>query len=173
MSRPRLLIALAAALALVPAAPASGATVDVLGGGLQIRAAAGEVNDLRITLASGAFTIAENGPFTALHPGFGCSAPTARRVACSAAGLSRVLIETGDGADTIVVEGDIAATIDDGAGDDRVTGGPRGDLFIGGPGNDVLAGGPGDDSFGDAGGQGADVVEGGPGLDTVDYSGRG
>jgi Ca2+-binding RTX toxin-like protein len=172
MSRSRLLIALAAALLLVPAAPAAAATVNAVGGGLEIRAGAGERNTLTVTHAAGTFTVVETGAFVPLYAGFGCSAPAPGRVTCSSAGLTRVTIEAGDGADTVTTSADFAATIDDGPGNDRVTGGPRNDLFIGSAGDDTLIGAGGDDSFGDAGGPGADTLDGAAGADTADYSGR-
>src|SRR5687768_4353000 len=64
MSRPRLLTALFAALLLAPAAPAHGATVAALGGGLEVRGAPGEVNTIRVTHASGRFVVTETSPFT-------------------------------------------------------------------------------------------------------------
>ena len=172
MSRPRLLIALAAALLLGPAAPAAATSVDVLGGGLELRAGAGERNDLHVSLGSGVLTVTEATPFTTLRAGFGCTQASAARVTCSASGVGRVFVEAGDGADTITFDADIAATLDDGEGDDVVHGGPRGDLFIGAGGDDTLFGRGGDDRFGDAGGAGADGLDGGTGRDTADYSGR-
>lgn len=86
--------------------------------------------------------------------------------------VTRLQIQTWGGDDVILFAGDLAlpATIDGGAGNDRIFGGAGNDRIQAGEGNDHVDGGAGDDyvdgSFGD------DVLIGGDGHDTL-YGGEG
>src|SRR4051812_22310820 len=71
---------------------------------------------------------------------------------CPAAGVTSIVVATGDQNDTISQVTTIASHLDGGNGNDKITGGP---------GNDVLVGGVG-----------ADTLNGGAGTDTADYSAR-
>jgi Ca2+-binding RTX toxin-like protein len=158
-------------LAFAPAA-ASAASVDLAGASLRVTAAPGEANQLVLTSAGGVLTVADSGTI-AVNAGLGCSQAAAARVTCSTTGVTSLVIDTGDGDDTLTLTGlTLPATLTDGPGDDTFVGGSGNDTFVGGSGNDALNGGPGTDSFGDAGGTGADVLIGGTGTDTADYSSR-
>lgn len=89
--------------------------------------------------------------------------------------ITSILIDTGDGDDTIVGSPDFANLVLAGDGDDVVTGGNLADTLNGNDGNDVVSGGPGDDALdgGDGndsvtGDAGDDNIIGGDGLDTLD-----
>jgi Ca2+-binding RTX toxin-like protein len=77
----------------------------------------------------------------------------------------------GSGDDVLVGPSRLAATLEGGPGDDRLTGGRENDLLAGGPGNDTLVGGPGADWF--LGGPGVDSFACGPGKDQVGDHRRG
>jgi hypothetical protein len=116
---------------------------------------------------------------------------------CPAATLDLVKVETGRGADVVVVRGErselqylqlrggrgddalttqaSAADISGGTGDDALTGGGGDDLIVGGPDEDRLHGGPGDDSL--AGDQpypraraAHDRLHGGAGRDSASWA---
>ncbi len=73
------------------------------------------------------------------------------------------------GADRLSEKGSaLAAYINGGLGDDRLTGGSGDDFLVGGAGNDRLNGGAGNDTF--IGGAGNDRITGGIGADTVFYN---
>jgi Ca2+-binding RTX toxin-like protein len=81
------------------------------------------------------------------------------------------LVSLGEGADRY--EGALsnyAATVNGGAGDDRLFGGRADDTLDGGDGDDVLDGGAGDDDL--MASPGNDVIHGGAGTDTVHVSGE-
>src|SRR5262249_55223309 len=76
--------------------------------------------------------------------------------------------------------GQVALTIDGGAGNDTINGSPGSDNLIGGDGNDVVTGGAGndtallgngDDQFIWNPGDGSDTVEGQAGNDTLQFNG--
>ena len=81
-------------------------------------------------------------------------------------GAARVVVLGGGGDDTVIA-GKLAVPVEfhGGAGNDRLTGGTKGDLLVGGPGDDVLIGGSGNDlAFG---GAGADTLLGAGGNDLL------
>jgi hypothetical protein len=100
----------------------------------------------------------------------------AGQVAVSDLGGSELVLRTGDGADTVVVQATVTAgvTVLGGAGDDVLSGGSGDDHLYGSSGHDTLLGGGGDD-IGDGGaerdyldgGDGADTLDGGDGADTL------
>lgn len=71
--------------------------------------------------------------------------------------LNTIVIDSGDGDDTITGSDDFAELLDGGDGNDIITGGA---------GDDTLDGGDGDDSI--LGGDGLDLILGGNGQDTID-----
>jgi len=131
-------------------APASAATVSSNGPVVSVRDETGTANDLAITVAGSTVTVVDTR--TAPNPGAGCSRSAPDRVTCTVAGLASLSVDAGAGDDTVTVTGTVPATIADGPGDDRMTGGGGDDVF--------------------AMGTGADVVSGGAGSDTADYSAR-
>ena len=102
--------------------------------------------------------------------------------------VSRIELAGGDGDDALRIDerngavGDIATTIDGGAGADILAGGSGAELLLGGDGNDSIDGnrgndvafmGAGDDTFVWDPGDGSDVVEGEEGSDTMLFNGAG
>ena len=79
--------------------------------------------------------------------------------------LTSVLIDTGNGDDTITGTADLADTILAGDGNDVVTGGTAGNNIDGGDGNDTIMAAEGDDTI-DAG-DGDDSVMGSEGADSI------
>ena len=102
-----------------------------------------------------------------------------------AADVDRIVIDAGEGDDSIFVTEDVRipveiwggpgsdqiyagggnAVIDGGEGDDYLVGGLGNDRIFGGPGNDVLLGGAGDDEL--DGGTGCDTLQGDEGDDVL------
>lgn len=186
-----------AAAALALPATAQSASVSFTGNVLTYNAAAGESNNLTLTLATLDFScglrpapcleIQETGGALTLltdrctDDGFGrakCDAPAS------------VVANLGDGEDALF-DWEGPSTIEGGAGNDPVlrghggadviNGGPGNDALFGGDGNDTLNGGDGDDVLEGFGGLspeqpvqtgGTDVYAGGPGADFLDYAGR-
>ncbi|HEV2874150.1 MAG TPA: hypothetical protein VGW14_03300, partial [Thermoleophilaceae bacterium] len=70
-----------------------------------------------------------------LRAGRGCRRLAARKVSCRAAGVKRIELYGGAGADTLTVRGRIRALLVGGPGADRLTGG-RLARFVGGAGAD-------------------------------------
>lgn len=79
--------------------------------------------------------------------------------------LTSVLIDTGNGDDTITGTADLADTILAGDGNDVITGGTAGNNIDGGDGNDTIMAAEGDDTI-DAG-DGDDQVQGNEGNDSI------
>jgi Ca2+-binding RTX toxin-like protein len=99
----------------------------------------------------------------------------------AAAAVDRIVVDAGGGHDLVSLQPALTkpATLNGGAGNDRLTGGGGDDALNGGDGNDGLSGGEGDDALdggeGDDhldGGGGADAISGGAGRDGVNYSRR-
>jgi hypothetical protein len=91
-----------------------------------------------------------------LRAGAGCRRLGPRSVSCRAAGVKRIEMHGGAGADTLTVAGRIRALLVGGPGADMLTAAGRlRATLAGGPGNDRLAGGPGT------------RFRGGPGRDRV------
>src|SRR5215212_12128609 len=130
--------------------PASAATVSASGPIVSVRDVTGTAKALAIAVAGSTVTVLDTRtPPTA---GSGCAQPGSDRVTCTVVGLAALAVDAGAGDDAVAVTGTVPATIADGPGDDRVTGGAGDDVF--------------------AIWTGAAVVSGGPGRDTVDYSAR-
>jgi VCBS repeat-containing protein len=87
----------------------------------------------------------------------------------TAAGVTSLLIDAGDGDDTIdasLMTSSTSLDVRGGAGDDALMGGLGDDRIDGGDGDDTLIGGNGDDIL--VGGTGGDAIEGGTGNDHID-----
>ena len=82
-------------------------------------------------------------------------------------GTVNVVVNAGDGADTVSIATDKAqsATVDGGAGEDTITGSDNDDVLRGGTENDHLIGADGDDRL--IGDGGRDDMDGGAGNDTL------
>ena len=79
--------------------------------------------------------------------------------------VTRVVICSFDGADTISLGSTMPTRVDGGYGNDTIMGGPGADKLAGGQGDDVIEGEAGDDSL--FGGSGNDRIEGGSGHDSM------
>lgn len=204
-----LLVPLLAGAALAPAAPAATVTAtserglagyprsyEYLFTHVRVTAAGGESNRLAVSNAGRAIEVRDSG--APLSAGPGCSAGPNGAVRCDTIEDrgAKVSVLAGDGDDVVdagalpAAPAFVSASIDGGAGADRLVGGPQhdgldggpgddrleggvhvgqygptGDAFSGGAGDDRLIGGPGGDSV--AGGPGADVIEAGPGNDRL------
>jgi Ca2+-binding RTX toxin-like protein len=156
-----------------PPPPTSAPTaVSTSGSAVIAAAAAGTVNGISVTRPSTTtIAVSDSAGVTA---GAGCvqAAPTQATCAnTSTTTLSSATVNAGDGDDQVTSA--VKATIDGGAGADRLTGSGSSDSITGGPGDDVLAGGGGDDSFLEGSSpSGADTMDGGAGRDNVNYGGR-
>lgn len=132
------------------AAPASAATVTLVGDALQFTAGPGETNVVSVAFdrIDGAFVV--NDPGAPLVAGAGCVGPSGGPLVCAGRDAA-VTLALGDGDDrvTATLPPGIALTADGGLGDDEINSGD---------GDDVLRGGPGDD-----------VLDGAFGRDVVDY----
>ena len=133
----------------------------------------GERND--VTAArdpDGAVVLHDAGaPITAKE---GCAAIDANTARCGDVHAAlRVTVR--DRADAVAIV-DRYATVEGGAGNDRLSGGPEADTLVGGPGDDELHGGGGDDQLHDGvrriSGTNDDSFDGGEGSDVVGYTGR-
>ncbi|MBE2315720.1 hypothetical protein DVA67_007020 [Solirubrobacter sp. CPCC 204708] len=181
MKRSLLVVGVVVSSGLVGAAPAGAATLTLANGTLTYVAGAGASNNLAFS-GDAAQVIVERRIDTDADviAGAGCTGvPEGERYAC--AGVSRVVVEAGDGADRVDAPTlAVPITINGGEGIDALTGGSGADAISGGPGDDqelgggagadVVDGGVGDDLIG--GGSGPDALGGGPGLDRVSYSSR-
>jgi Ca2+-binding RTX toxin-like protein len=160
--------------ALPNAAYAAGPTTVTVTGGVTLGAAAsvGEKNSITVGNAgpSGAgISIKDTGPAgngTTLGAGAaaaGCVQATADEVRCPLGTLTAATVNADDLNDVIfVLNDDVVVTVNGGAGDDDLRGGPGSDLLNGDADDDTIRGGAG-----------ADSINGGanntPGGDTADY----
>jgi Ca2+-binding RTX toxin-like protein len=145
-------------------------------GSVQVDAAAGERNQLVVTLTD-AIRVADSVP---LDAGAGCRKEPDGRVACDppAPGVLYADVDAGDQDDT--VRFDIGSevmqiSVDGGDGGDLLVGGGRGtNFFTGGNGEDRMVGGAGGNEFLEGTSpNGSDRFEGGHGLyDSVRYDAR-
>ena len=151
----RLALTAVAIAALLPAtAGAAGTETEVAvpgpGTTLSVTAAAGQQNDISVDLSKSGYVVTDLRNL--VKAGKGCVVVKRDTVTCTAAAPHVAEVSLGDRDDRFTGVGDLRMGVDDGAGDD------------------VLTGGPGDESF--VGGTGADTVSGGPGWDSVSYAGR-
>ena len=179
----RLLIVGAFTVAFAAAAPPAGAAVSSA-------SIDGFVATLNLDGANDVETISVSGDVL-VHTGVGGglestadwdSAPKEQIV--PADGTAPVVVNGGDGNDTLVVLGSriglADATLNGDAGDDflagsetddTLSGGDGNDMLVGRPGIDVMSGGPGDDEFEWDNGDGSDRLNGDAGVDTVEVNG--
>ncbi|MCA1683541.1 MAG: calcium-binding protein, partial [Actinobacteria bacterium] len=133
--------------------------VKVSGSTLQVTAATGASDNIRITKpSSSTFTVTDSAttgfPGSGLHVGAGCTLISDERADCSATGIASISVAAGDRADRAVNDTASRSTLNGGSGDDYLAGGSyaAGDLLDGGT--------------------GADDLLGRAGVDTVSYAGR-
>ncbi len=184
-------LALAAALVGFLAPDARAATAAATNGRLFYESAAGESNDVAVTLVyrsathDYAVTVADAG--ASITPGGACSAVTPNEVMCEP--VMRLELTLGRGADSLTVlgagrntAGECLLTAHGGRGNDLLSGSSHADCLFGGRGDDrleghagerlysfepteQLEGGPGDDVL--LGGVGSDLLVGGWGADVL------
>jgi Ca2+-binding RTX toxin-like protein len=160
----------APALVAAPVALASTAKVD--GSVLTYAAAAGEPNNVVISVAEdGSVEVTENGTqangfpvHIDFDPSSGCTPSSPKAVKCTG-DITSVVVALGDADDTIQIDGALPTTIDGGDGGDSLGGGNGSDRLEGGAGADRLEGGAGPDTL--DGGAGADSLTAGTGDDSL------
>jgi Ca2+-binding RTX toxin-like protein len=149
------------------------------GGTIFYRAAAGEANDLTVSLDAGTYTFTD--PGATITPGLGCDpSPPGSVATCSAVGVTDLEIRLSDLNDTAVVVPATPSVLGGGAGNDSLTGGGGQDRLEGEQDNDTLNGGAGNDELlGEPllsnstgqnhldGGSGDDLLNAGAGPDTA------
>ncbi|SNY52511.1 Hemolysin-type calcium-binding repeat-containing protein [Paractinoplanes atraurantiacus] len=174
--------ALGAVPVLVLSAPAYAATGTAkVGNTIQVNAANNRANNITITRAGANFFITDLGDTPAA--GAGCAVAGVRTVRCSAAGVVRLVVNTGNLNDRVNNLTGTPSTQNGGLGNDTLLGGTGPDLLIGAGGNDGMTGRAGLDTLlGQAGNDtanalavadGRDVFSGGVGNDTTSYANRG
>lgn len=169
------LTAVAAGLVALPAdAATSGVVAVVQSTVVEYPAANGRANNVVITRSGRTITIDDT---VSLKPGTGCAAVSGdkTKVRCTTRiDPTWVRVYLRDGNDSVVNKADLSMAADGGTGNDRLTGGPRGDSLLGNDGTDAVWGlggndrinaGHGSDAL--SGGDGNDWVEGGPGNDRL------
>jgi Ca2+-binding RTX toxin-like protein len=148
--------------------PVTGAPADP---GLIVRAGDGAAADtIEISGAGREAVVRLTGEPVTMGPG---CAPSG--CAPAAGALGYVLVYAGSGADTVSIGNglppDTTVDVDGGPGNDRLSGGPFGDVLLGGDsqGSDTIEGNAGDDAVIGGGGpaSGADALSGGPGDDQL------
>ena len=176
------LVAVLTAFAVIPSV-ASASSVSRSGATLTYNAAAGETNNLVVSLASGTYTFDDSGAIETA--GAGCTLVNSHRVTCAGSGITGLTVNAGNGNDLAWNTTATPATITGSDGNDNLLGSSGADVLIGCAGNDSLDGGGGADVLADTffncagsgndtfdGGTGPDSILGGPGTDTVTYAGR-
>ena len=172
--RGRVVLALVALFGLPTAAFAVGpTTVNISGNTLTATAAAGQENSITVG-NSGGISIGDTRPsgagvtIAAGQLAAGCvSASNGDEARCPLGTLTAAVVNMNDLDDVaFVLNDDVVVTVNGGAGDDDLRGGPGPDSLHGDAGDDALRGGPA-----------ADTLDGGTGteaeVDTVDYGSAG
>lgn len=120
------------ATALASSASKSGSTVTVTG-------AAGEANNLTIATAGINYRITESGAGVTLTAGAGCAADIfPNQVLCPNGGVTSLVVNAGDAADTVSSSVSTASILNGGEGVDRLNGGPGNETLNGDLGDDVI-----------------------------------
>lgn len=152
-------VSFATVLALVASTLANAASVDFTAGTIFYGATTGTIeNIIDVSLAGGAYTIADAGEALQLGPGaiaHGCAPVDVNTVRCPAPGITYFDLATLQGDDEVSLAGI-----------------PVGARVLAGPGNDDVVGGAGDDTFPWFVGDGSDTIEGNGGLDMLVFNGN-
>ncbi|WP_413755847.1 calcium-binding protein [Streptomyces sp. MMBL 11-3] len=134
-----------------------------------VNAAAGRANNITISLSGTTLVIQDTAD--TLTAGTGCGLLSNGTVACPIDLVnSSVVVNTGDGNDTVTKVAPIRGELNGGSGRDTINGGStqgNTNVLNGGPDNDTVNGGPVSDLL--VGGTGADTLSGGSGTDIVSY----
>lgn len=154
------------------AGPAAASTISTDGTTVVVTGSPGERNELVVGVnpvqgATNRYFASDTG--ATLTPVAPCVQGEYNTVDCQLAGPANVVVDAGDGDDTVDLQ--VPGSVAGGPGNDQLRGVPGGpQSFDGGPGDDVLVGDrTGYCTAGNAA-RGPDVLSGGEGVDTVDYS---
>jgi Ca2+-binding RTX toxin-like protein len=110
-----------------------------IGTTLTVNAAAGKANNITVTRAGLNFLVTDVGDtLSAVAPA--CTALAPNLVRCSAAGITNIAVNAGDGNDVVTVAALTNATLNGGTGNDLLTAGIGNDTLNGGAGTDTLNG---------------------------------
>ncbi|MGI8871091.1 MAG: calcium-binding protein [Candidatus Limnocylindria bacterium] len=165
----RRLLPLIAVAALAQPATAAASSVDVSGNTLHVTGTPGAGETFSVDPAndpSGSFAVKVEGSDIPLTAGAGCTSDEMTgQTTCAPAGVTRIVVDAGDGDDTVTIGVKVPARVNAGAGNDTVNGGEGGDRLVGGDGNDSLHGNGGNDSI--SGDSGVDFLDAGPGADRL------
>ena len=155
--------ALLAALAAPAAAPAATLGVANATGHKYLRytAAAGEVNDLRVSAGPSNTLLFTDPGATISANGAACDPISAHQASCDAGAAAAVGVSLGDRDDRFVNDAAKSALVGGDEGNDRLAGGPADEGLWGGAGNDTLDGRGG-----------ADRLSGQAGVDAASYADR-
>jgi Ca2+-binding RTX toxin-like protein len=145
----RLNLARAVASVTQPAAGTARLTLD--NSTITYKAAAGQANNVSISLSGSTYTLSDPGANVAA--GAGCTQVNANQATCPSTGVQKIHVRAGDGNDTVVLASSVTA-------DSQLYGEAGNDSLTGGSGNDSIAGGAGTDNIDGAGGA----------ADAADYS---
>ena len=170
MTRTSRILAATVGLALAAPAAAPAATVSMVDSKAVFTAASGESNNLVVRNVTGGIEFEDAGA-ASMTAGAGCSVVAPKRVRCPVTVLPGVVVDAGDGNDT--VDDDLYVTpftTYGGLGNDVLRGGGGPDTMDGGPGNDSLDGSFGNDVL--VGAEGVDALVGGSGRDRASYMER-
>lgn len=140
---------------------AAESTASVASGVLRYTAGAGQTNNVTATRFTDTDGIAKyriTDPYSTstiaaqagsrINPGAGCTRVTDNTVKCPVAGISRMILSSGDLNDTLnAATIAIPVTLDGGLGDDSLTGGTVADILTGGAGADRFTAGTGNDTI--------------------------
>jgi Ca2+-binding RTX toxin-like protein len=184
--RSLLTLALAVAIACVPATDAMAFSVAVINNGQTIvfGGSPGEVNTVTVTLAAGEYTFTDTTATAGVVSPACTGAPGSHTVSCPAAGVTSLSLNLDDMDDTAVVTPNTRSVIRGEEGGDDLTGGGGPDQLDGDEGDDTLKGGGGNDELNAEtvgssvdevpglhnsldGGAGDDALNGGGGEDTM------
>ena len=159
------------AIAALPPAAASAASVELTGSSLTYTARAGETNNLTVTPSGASFVVRDPGAAITDRDGAGGCVIGPAGATCPGSRDHRGRGRLGDGDDQARITTPTADQIRGGAGADLLRSEAGADWLFGDEGDDTLQGGAGNDQL--DGGADADVFSGGPGTaDTANYRSR-
>jgi len=163
-------IAVSTAALGIAASAASAGELSASGSVVTYQAYAGETNHVTVSQAGSDVTVSDT---AGVDLGVGC---TGNPRHCELAGVSKVIVNLGNGNDSLSASAvDSPMEVDGDAGDDTILAGAANDVVYGSTGDDTLSGSLGNDHLlgntGDDrlnGNAGNDTLEGGDGNDTLD-----